>query len=1038
MPKAHYENALFKAQCEGTWHGGMSSDGNQGAYTGHLPWFKDNVFTKNGPLDSNRWQKVLHGIDFMLMYNMYRMAEINHWQNGSGTLTANRTQCPCKTYPSMRYTNYTPSILEESSTSNFTVDGRTYNNAPVMVPKTTLFSETKVVKPVYDFYEDFNTRIPNYLLHDANVSGQTVLVFVPPFIFRTDTLFGHIKVEKDLTICNSKLRLFSFGKLSIDESANTDFPSKIIVTAGSELELNHESLLEINNNTQVIIEKGATMRIWPDSRIVLNGPNAILHINGKLALENNAVFQPVAGTQGYGKVIFENNAGELYVQAKGNNKIIIDAEKSDARTNGNTHSANIRQLGNYHLEAKGAYGMHTGWAGHGMDSFIIRNSIALISDGSQITSEAKHTYFTNVYIGGELYKRSRGVNLYQSRGRIENTMIKYVENGVEYKPVNIKDPLYLDDVNIEDCYRSVWSQGGTVKVTNSHFSYGYYQGKRGIEIDGATGISSITKSDIVVPVYKHTNTPVWDTTGFEIEKGILHFGNSFLALKETDVRDGLIGIDSRDGNLRMQCSKVRSLSTPANAVYGVIKHGGYLNARLGYNQFTDHEIRIYSYKALTTLDHGYNLIDKSNSYFLDFVVHPRQPLGNTVQYIDPVSTSPGVVNPTCILATNNHWIASSTSAASPGDFVPNQATGANLNLPLDNGGGISFQDLGYYPMLNMTQLYNDYQDASCPRTPTRGSIYDTDIGISPDKLPTGGLGGVTAANLPTIRPGTINSGHNYGTGLIATVNKLGNGTTIDYGEVIPELQYWVQGDLADTLFELAYYTYSITQAAYYESLHDTALTDSALAIRNQDFGDTLLSVQDLLIDKAENSDPFWADLNYELKRDKSLILRSLDRRPEAIIVLDSLIQEMTETVHLAQANAWKCFIEQEQMVLDSIIPIDSLNFKLCINDQDFTPAPINSGNGLIQLTKAKTLASNQMLLFPNPTDNGFYLTADYEIQKENVLIFDASGKQVTAPIKANTEKQLFIDASKMKSGLYTVNYQTGEQKKLQFKVTVLR
>ena len=110
--------------------------------------------------------------------------------------------------------------------------------------------------------------------------------------------------------------------------------------------------------------------------------------------------------------------------------------------------------------------------------------------------------------------------------------------------------------------------------------------------------------------------------------------------------------------------------------------------------------------------------------------------------------------------------------------------------------------------------------------------------------------------LPAIRPGTINSGHNYGTGLIATVNKLGNGVTVDYGEVLPELQYWVQGDLADSLFELAYYTYSISQSAYYESLYDTTLTDSALEIRNQSFGDTLLSVQNLLIDKAETSHAF--------------------------------------------------------------------------------------------------------------------------------------------------------------------------------------
>ena len=375
-----------------------------------------------------------------------------------------------------------------------------------------------------------------------------------------------------------------------------------------------------------------------------------------------------------------------------------------------------------------------------------RNSIALISDGSQLTSEAKYTHITNAYIGGELYKRSRGLNLYQTKGRIDNSTIKYVENGIEYKPINVKDPLYIDDVKVLDCNRGVWSQGGPIKASNCEFSYGYYQGKRGVNIEGAAGTSTIEKSDIVVPVFNNTNTPMWDTTGNEIERGIHHFGNSFLVLKETDVRDGKVGIDSKDGSLRMQCSKVRSLSTPANAYYGIIKYGGYLNARLGYNQFTDHDIRIYSNRSLTTLDNGYNLMDKSNGYFLDFVVHPRQPLGNTSLYIDPSSTSPGVVNPTCILATGNHWVGNSTSAASPNDFVPYPGTGANINLPQYNGGGINYQDLGYYPMLSMTQMYSDFQNASCPRTTTRGSVYDTDIGVSPDKLPSGGLGGVTASN----------------------------------------------------------------------------------------------------------------------------------------------------------------------------------------------------------------------------------------------------------------------------------------------------
>ncbi|MBO6515061.1 MAG: T9SS type A sorting domain-containing protein [Bacteroidia bacterium] len=1036
-PKSHYENALDKAQCEGPWHAGYTalSTVKEAPYNYCLPWGDDNLFAKRGAIDSNLFAKTNNGLDYMLMYNMYRMAEILWWGANDENTYAKRTQCPCKSYPSLQNTNFVRSILEKKDKEDVTVDGRLYPSANaerfVINPVETLASDTIEVFPIYDHYSHFNFRAPNYLLHDATLSGQT---WISPPNFTTDTALGWVKVSHDLTVCHSHLKLREWGKLSLSESPHVDFPSKLIVTSGSTLEIEGLGFLEINDNTQVIVEEGATLIIHPQAQIILNGPNAVLHINGKLVLEPNAVFQPTAGPNGFGKVIMENNWGELYVQAKGNNKFVIDAGKVDARSSGYAHSSILKSLGHYHLEARGTYGMHTGWSSHGLDSFIIRNSITFINDGSEITSEAKHTLFSNAFIGGEIHKRSRGVNLYKSQTYMENTTIKYVENGIKYTPINLKKPLILNDVKVQDCFRAVWSQGGAIIANNSSFSYGNYEGDIGLEITGSAGTSTVTKSEITVPVFHNPNSSSWDTSNVVTETGILHFSNNYLVLKETKINDGVIGIQSNDGSIRMQCSRVRSLNTPSEANYGIIKNGGALNLRYGYNLLTDHDFRIVTDRALVSLDKGQNVINKSDDYFLSFINHPKQTLVNSSSY-----TSGGFVNPSCILATENHWRANSTGTSSPNDFKPFPLYNANLHIVDYNGISTTWHDLGYSPLLNMTQFYNDYNAQNCPRNPIRGNIHTVNHALPDFMMPasSGGAGGINAISLPAMRPTTVNSGHNYGTALVTTIGKFNNDSFVDYGVVLPELKYLSQAVLPDSLFELAYYVYTATQQAYYNSLYDTSLADSVLDLRNQEFGDSMLSYMNTLIEKHDNGEVFWRDLTYELGRDKALVLRSLNRRQDALTVLSNFLTQLSDTLYIRQSNAWSCFIEQEQMVLDSIIPIDSMNFSLCVNEPDFLPHTIQNQSSSIPLSNSKIDRQKRMILYPNPARHGFYIKADHYLKKDGISMFNILGNKVEIPVIMSGEHLLFLDVSNLTPGIYNVLYDSEGQDHRQFKVTIL-
>lgn len=1042
--KTHYENALFAAQCEGTWHAGHftapTGDSTGAPYPSHLPWFTDNIFAnRDSEFDGNRWERSLPGLDFMLMYNMYRMAELKHWQNGTGTPKSVNTQCPCKTYPDFRYVKNSTSILEQSATRTITVDGKEYQSTNAVIPIDNVIETTVNVQPVHTSYSDFNIRIPNYLLHDANVKGKETVNITPSGI-TYDTVFGEISVKQDLTICNSTLKLESHGKLIAEENSNPSFPSKIIVTDGSILEVLDEGIIELNNNTELIIEKGGILRINNGARIILNGSNAKLHINGELDLRPNAVFQPEPGSLGFGKVIFENNGGELRVSCNGNNKIIIDAQRSDARTNGNTYAATLKSIGNYHLESRGAYGMHTGWATEGLDSFAIRNSIVLINDGSQITSEAKFTSLNNVFVGGELYLRSRGLFLLGTRSYINNSSIRYLENGIEYMPLNLKNPLVVNNSSIRDCNKGIYSKGGLVDIRESTISHGSYFGEIGLDVLGSAGNSLLTKTDIIVPVHTNPNYARWDTTNTIEEKGILYVGSTFLRLKESTVNDGVFGIESNDGNLRLECSRVQSPNTAAQARYGILKNGGTIHMRNGYNLIEAHNFRIISDQALLAIDKGMNVIDRNNNPFFSSILHPKQTLAQSSNYTLGTPT-----NATCILATGNHWQSNNSSSLGASGFSPYPLINYNIHLVnYDNTGNPQWHDLGYDAQLNTGgNLYNDYYDANCPRTPqTFGTLNP--VNILPDLLvqqysTNNTFGGLTALAMPSNPPSTINTGHSYGTALQVTLDRYNDSPYVDYSVLLPELKYLSKAVLLDTLFELSYFTYSQTHSAYYQSLYDSTLSDSLLTIRNDSFGNGMLSYQNDLIDKHDNGDSFWKDITYELYRDKALILRSLDRRSDAMTTLSDFVAISSDTLYTKQANVWSCFIEQEQMVLDSLIPADSVNFNACLDPYNFIPdTTAGGGSSSLELTHSAKIESESMTLYPNPSDNGFYLSGTSDLDPSNLSLYDALGRKISPPTWNLNKTKLFIDASQLEVGMYTLVYAPKENHRFEFKVMVLR
>lgn len=111
-------------------------------------------------------------------------------------------------------------------------------------------------------------------------------------------------------ICSELVEITGGGKFIVGKATNTASQNAhITLSSGSTVRsvqdaFNNKPIIRVNNNSHLIIEEGATLRIGQGTQINLDGPNAVLEIRGNLVLEDGAVFAPVGGPNGQGFVRF--------------------------------------------------------------------------------------------------------------------------------------------------------------------------------------------------------------------------------------------------------------------------------------------------------------------------------------------------------------------------------------------------------------------------------------------------------------------------------------------------------------------------------------------------------------------------------------------------------------------------------------------------------------------------------------------------------------------------------------------------------------
>jgi len=873
------ENRLLAANCEGIT--------NETDKTVHSPYNVSSIFSKvdkQGAFESGFKDRWYSGLDWMLSYNFYRIADKNF--KGLGWTSE---------YSNDNFTEYTNNVCPCKSSYGFYAD----RDVPIVSHEHS-FSNHILTLP-YTPTIDRHKGLGNLNTHDDKSLGYGLEI--ADFLttsFAIDAN-GILKPNGSLITCAGNLFINTGGTLSTSIGTNSNTPKFIKISNGATLEIKSNGTLIIEENSKLYIPKGATLIIHPGAQIILNGPNAVIHINGKMILKPNAEFNPISGTNGYGKVVFENNAGELYVTCEGNNKLIINPGTMGSHLN---------------LEAKGAYGLHTGWQ-PGLKLFEVKNAKVGIAAGSKITSEAEKTIIDNIHMMGQNWPKneneySNGIMAYSTNVEIQNSTFDFLENAIvfSYYPNNPTFKQIVKNNIFTKCKTGVKMNDGTALIENNQFNSNRI-GKYGINTVSGGSLSFIKGNTFNVTYSNLQNQWHWSKGSAAV--AVNFFNSGGLMLNKNLFHSSTRGLNNKDTRVQLYCNRFHAWNDGENAIYSIQSYGGKLSLKNGYNLFEHYKHYINSNNSKIVLDGGYNLFNLSNQTypFLMRVVE-KEKLELSADY------TLSHVNDFSILARNNYW-ENGYSSITSSNFRPHPANNENMFITWKS----SNLDLGYKPFVNSNNNYLGVQNSYCTNNFINPKLdeyyfYSFENSISVPVLLT----------IPT-KPNTIDESDEYGDVLDKMMVEI-NDDTVDYDKIIKEVIYLNKVNLPDSLSGLAYNTYGLMFDIFNYGRIDT-LNTLTWSEYIETYGNLILSNQDTLIQKCENNDSFWSTMRYELYRDKALLLRVLDRRDEAIEILDSLIvNSLIVDINKSHATAWRCIVNQEVMLLDSVISIADIDFELCL------------------------------------------------------------------------------------------------------------
>jgi hypothetical protein len=1010
-PKSFYESVLLKAQCEGPYQFGDPDNGYEREMQKeaiYRPFTVDNVFTQRGignRLDSVGAAVFYSGKDYMLMYNLYEMANILYWGGENMNPIVNKP-CPCRPDTVFNRSNLINSTFDiENQLTNFYFGTRYITRQDGIYGLSIKPLGDDTVRPHYDYYRQYNVRTPAYLLHNLKVQG-------------TQNEANTITVLQDYRICHGNLELKSFSKLQTIPNGDENFPSLIEIGDEAILTINDGGIVFIQNNTRLVIEPGGTLKYHPGARIILNGPNAVLHIKGKLELAPGATFQVEGGPEGKGYVIWDCGVGSPHF---GEAELIAGA--------GSKMVFSENDINKTALEVRGFSGMYIP---AGLAEFKATGCRINLKEQAFIKSAAAHTLVQNVQIFGHngpsanpdfhWKPSSRGLHIMATPNSIKNATVHDCLEGIKlFYPGGTGHPLNLDSVYFKNCQNAVINHGGRVKWHSGHAdNEGTVQLRtalNGIGTQGASELSGILLSHDNFSWMQNPPAKFGISAAAPQSNIWLHGTGRYYLSNKCKVENGKYGAINSQGFIFPHCSEFMN-----NQSHFYMNQGARLVAQHNsWNSFnwdfsaTDKQFYYGVNGTFLYLEKGKNYIkghqSNQNTRFIEAELHHT--------HLQETSLGHTGTNSTAIRATGNQWAIGGLQGM---ETVPQASATANISLLAVAPGVVSagaYFDVNYLPVSG-GNYFSDREAACASNT---GFSLTHDWPVDTPFLQT--LDAYNPASTQTVM-------------MLAGNLKSAIETPVrNYPQAIDMAKTLFLADLPVNLASPVFDVYSITHSMYPEVFSDSTIAPAnhnAVAAATYT---AMLNMQQQLISLADSTEPgIWPQYRFEVHRDLALIHRIFNQRNLAIQYLDQVMPTFQKPADLQALQTWRCLIAKEQAYLDSLIPYHLVNFDTCINVLDslgqidtnrvtqWHPDWLNRfGEGNegaaaappAYLNEANNTDKIKINVFPNPGTDVWHINATHG-QITKVELWSPQGQQLKIETVQGTAGKISI--SNLPQGIY--------------------
>ncbi len=328
--KAFWDNVFYTAPCEGPYH---FRDANLN-HTYPIVWNTSNLWNGDRDVTDNFVFGEFNGNDYMLAYNLYRIAFADQLNQDEYT----DISCPCENSPKLQ--------------------------ANTNVSAQTLVNNTVVKRKFANDYLPIGIKLKEFSINNLQIPSSKQL-----------------DVQTDLVVCNnSTMKIKNGGKIVVGDAASPQ--SSIIVRSGSALHIEGNGRLTINDNCKVIIEKGASLVYDAGAIIQLLGNDAVLEIQGDLVLGNTAVFKFTYpnSTSGYIKFSDPDFAQAPYDQIR----TVSAGQTASIELRGANKNDKILEVAQDLLQVAIGNGIATFKVEYGLVDFTYNNGACYISSDANV------------------------------------------------------------------------------------------------------------------------------------------------------------------------------------------------------------------------------------------------------------------------------------------------------------------------------------------------------------------------------------------------------------------------------------------------------------------------------------------------------------------------------------------------------------------------------------------------------------------------------------------------------------------------------